>query len=230
MKKRAKPRENWESTLKVPRETFENEDYQDIFRKLKIPFNDETTKEIVKIQREYYAGIKLVNERPTMREVCAAMKKLITHGKRYIECLRSMDDRSREKLASLPRPFELLKIMDRNLEDTISVTCHAEYVLEDWGYFKKNNSSGRPYNLPIRAYLCALSRIYEKASGKRATLTREPNPKYDHKGIGEKYKGKFLDFVSFCINKIPGHPQVKNTTLGSYIEEALRNPVKTYGA
>jgi len=228
MRKRAKPRENWESVVSVSRQDFPSKDYEEILRGLNIPFTDQTIKEIIEAQIAYYATIRNINQKPTMSEICATMKRLIKYGRKYQECLEKMDDESRLKMALvMPTQFELWGILDRNLEDTIFVTCRAEDVLERWEISKKTRTDGRPFNLPIRTYISNLAKIFQEPTGKRATVSRDP--KFDKELFelygDKKYKGKFFDFVSLCIKKIPQHPILKNTTLGSIIEETLRRPI-----
>ena len=233
MKKRAKPRENWESVVEVLRHLFKKEDYQKILRKLDIPFTDETVKKIIDAQIAYYATIRNINQKPTMSEICATMKRLIKYGRKYQECLEKMDDESRLKMALvMPTPFDIWGVLERNLEATIIVTGRARHLLEDWEISKKTRTNGRPFNLPIRSYISELAKIFQEATGKRATVIRDPS--FD-KEIFElygtsKYMGTFFDLISFCIKKIPQHPILKNTTLGSIIEEVLRNPIISYSA
>lgn len=219
MKKRAKPRCDWENTVPVPREIFKKDDYQEILQRLNIPFTDQTVKKTIDAQIEYYANIRLINEAPRMSEVCATMKRLIKYGELYLECLEKMDDRSKEKMAAvMPTPFDLWELLDRNLSDTVMVTGRAKHVLEVWEIFKKQYKIGAPFDSSLRSYIQALIEIYQSATGKRATITKDNY-------ASEQFKGPFMKFFSCCFEKIPGHPRLSNSARAKAIERAIRSPL-----
>ncbi|MBM4277071.1 MAG: hypothetical protein FJ130_04195 [Deltaproteobacteria bacterium] len=228
MKKRAKPKENWENVVEVPRDLFKKEDYQEILQKLDILFNDQIIKKIITAQIHYYTSMMIINERPRMTEVCAAMKRLIKYGKLYQECLRKMDDKSREKMAVvIETPFEFWNILDRNLSDTTIVTGRAKGVLEDWKYFKKSHKIGAPLDWSLRSYICELAEIYRETTGKKAGFTRGAYSKKDKK---EEFNSPFMRFISYCFKKVPGHPRLTNDAFASSIERAMKNPITTHSS
>jgi len=265
MDKRPKPREKWESVIKGSRRTFKPEDYQDILRKLNIPFTDETIKKIIDIQSQYCDEIPLIDERPLMGEVCAMLTKLIHHGKKYEEWLNKIDGESLLKMAvamhdkNLMDDIDMRGRIDQSLEDVIHITGTAALVIKNWQKSPKERRGGPRFKHAIREYIKRLAQLFEQATGKRATVTikskkyKEENvrnllcPNYevcldiaahgdfvfsciecDEKTIISKekarkksytYSGKFFDFVSFCINKIPNHPPITDATLAKYIKE-----------
>jgi hypothetical protein len=220
MKKRATPRENWENVVSVPREIFKDADYQQILQKLKIPFTDETVKKIIDAQIEYYAKIRLINDAPRVSEICATMKRLIKYGEKYQECLEKMNDKSREKLiVVLPTPFEVWELLDRSLSDVIIITGRAKHVLEDWEQFKKTHKIGAPFDYSLRSYIQALLEIYESVTGKKATVTKDPY------STTQRFRGPFMQFLTYCFEKVPGHPRLSNSALAKAIERVRSNPL-----
>lgn len=227
MKERPKPRENWQSVIKGSRKNFKREDYLNILRELDIPSTDEIVKKIIDVQAQYCDEMQLINDRPHMTEVCAMMRKIIKHGKKYKEWLRKMDDESLLKMAVVKGDIYFMddigmsERIERSLEDVVNITGIAGLVLKDWELSKKERNPGRPFNLPIRTYIARLARVFEEATGKKATVT------YDN--YSETYTGKFFAFVSCCHNKIPGHSHIANSTLASLTKEVTspsRNTVK----
>lgn len=217
MDERPKPKENWESVIKGSRKLFKSEDIQKILRELDIPFTNETIKKIIDIQSQYCDEIQLIDDRPSMGEVCAMLKKITTHGKKYKEWLRKIDDESLLKMAvamydeNFMADTDMRGRIDRSLEDVILIIGIAERVLKDWQSSPKERRGGPRFKHPIREYVKRLAQIFQEATGKKATVT------YD--AYSEIYTSKFFDFVSCCSNRIPNHPSITDATLAKYIKE-----------
>lgn len=238
MKKRPKPRGPWESVVSIPPETLKEEDYQAITEKLKIALDHELIKQVIHAQQYYYSGIRLFNEEPRMSEICATMKMLIKQGKKWVAVLEKLDDRSLEKLQAVcsndifPGDISLIwDRMERALSDAIIICGRGEAALDAWQCHKKQKNTGAPFDFPLRSYISQLAKIYEKATGLKATINKDPYAgeiNQHSQKIRERYSGKFFNFAYACHKKIPGRPPLSNSAFGSAIQRALKHPTISY--